>query len=71
MEKTVEDKRLAFPSNGFLFFFLLARQISLSTTKRCADSISNVCIMDERGKRRENSKYLVVRDMNSIRFYKL
>lgn len=47
------------------------RQISLSTTKRCADSISNVCIMDERGKRRENSKYLVVRDMNSIRFYKL
>lgn len=43
----------------------------LTTSKRCADSISNVCIMDERGKRRENGKHLVVRDVNSIRFYKL
>ncbi|CAF1257643.1 unnamed protein product [Adineta ricciae] len=47
------------------------RKLSLPTTKRCADSIYNVCIMDERGKRRENGKHLVVRDVNSIRFYKL
>lgn len=48
-----------------------AEKIFLPTSKRCADSISNVCIMDERGKRRENGKHLVVRDVNSIRFYKL
>lgn len=56
---------------GSFLIDLLVRQISLSTTKRCADSITNVCIMDERGKRRENSKYLVVRDLKCIRFYKL
>jgi len=59
----------------FLFskidFFLLAQKLFLPTLKRCADSIYNVCIMDERGKRRENGKHLVVRDVNSIRFYKL
>lgn len=48
-----------------------AEKIFLPTVKRCADSIYNVCIMDERGKRRENGKHLVVRDVNSIRFYKL
>ena len=51
--------------------FHLAQKLFLPTSKRCADSISNVCIMDERGKRRENGKHLVVRDANSIRFYKL
>jgi len=58
-----------------LFFirniFYLAQKLFLPTSKRCADSIYNVCIMDERGKRRENGKHLVVRDVNSIRFYKL
>lgn len=49
----------------------LAQKLLLPTSKRCADSIYNVCIMDERGKRRENGKHLVVRDVNSIRFYKL
>lgn len=48
-----------------------ARQVFLPTAKRCVDSIHNVCIMDERGKRRENGKHLVVRDVNTIRFYKL
>ncbi|CAF3341926.1 unnamed protein product [Rotaria sp. Silwood1] len=48
-----------------------AQKLLLPTSKRCADSIYNVCIMDERGKRRENGKHLVVRDVNSIRFYKL
>ena len=53
------------------FHFHLAQKLILPTLKRCADSIYNVCIMDERGKRRENGKHLVVRDINSIRFYKL
>ncbi|UJR24831.1 hypothetical protein I4U23_006203 [Adineta vaga] len=48
-----------------------AQKLLLPTSKRCSDSIYNVCIMDERGKRRENGKHLVVRDVNSIRFYKL
>ncbi|CAF1494557.1 unnamed protein product [Rotaria magnacalcarata] len=48
-----------------------AQKLLLPTSKRGADSIYNVCIMDERGKRRENGKHLVVRDANSIRFYKL
>lgn len=55
--------------NKFLFF--LVQKLFLPTSKRCADSIYNVCIMDERGKRRENGKHLVVRDVNTIRFYKL
>ncbi len=55
----------------FYFFYFLAQKLFLPTSKRCADSIYNVCIMDERGKRRENGKHLVVRDVNSIRFYKL
>jgi hypothetical protein len=68
MEKMVKD---LFRELININIILLAQKILLPTSKRCADSINNVCIMDERGKRRENGKHLVVRDVNSIRFYKL
>ena len=52
------------------FIFCLAKKVLLPSSRNSADSIYNICIMHGEVNQHENDKYLVVRDTNSIRFYK-